>query len=265
VGLLHPVVVTEGMVLVAGDRRLAAVRHLGWTDLPVTILDLETVADVLRAEADENTCRKPLTPYEAARARERRATVFAEEAKQRQRQHGGTAPGRPADTSSNLDEVSPTQPAAAHTTRKLGAIGTGYSGSTLDKVDRIRDVAERGVVRQGKTETPVPEPAREVAREALAEIQQTGAAVDRAARNVEAALATFIDENPDVKAARLRKAVWQAIRAAEGLPSLSVEHVAAICDEDMTAALAHTRDRITDWVGEVEQATPKGLRLVGEG
>ncbi|MFA7265815.1 MAG: hypothetical protein WC054_05850 [Candidatus Nanopelagicales bacterium] len=29
-------------------------------------------------------------------------------------------------------------------TRKLAAAGTGYSGSSLDKVDKIRDAAERG-------------------------------------------------------------------------------------------------------------------------
>lgn len=42
----------------------------------------------------------------------------------------------------------------------MAAVGTGYSGSTLDKVDRIRDVAERGVIRQGRQEVPAPEPWR---------------------------------------------------------------------------------------------------------
>jgi hypothetical protein len=51
----------------------------------------EIAAEVLRAEADENTCRKPLTPYEASYARERRAKVLSEDAAKRKAQ----APGRP--------------------------------------------------------------------------------------------------------------------------------------------------------------------------
>ena len=92
-------------------------------------MDLSTAADVLRAEADENTCRKSLTPYEASRARERRARVLAPKAKER-RGHGQTAPGRP-NASPKLGEVSDRR------TAKAGATGTGYSGSTIDKVDRI--------------------------------------------------------------------------------------------------------------------------------
>jgi ParB family chromosome partitioning protein len=39
VGLLHPIVVTANLDLVAGGRRLAAIRQLGWTDTPVTVVD----------------------------------------------------------------------------------------------------------------------------------------------------------------------------------------------------------------------------------
>lgn len=109
VGLLHPVVVTEALTLVAGGRRLEATRRLGWTEVPVTVVDLTTVADALRAECDENVQRKPLNAIEASRARERRMRVLAEDAKRRQREHGHTAPGRPRteNTSTNFVEVSP--------------------------------------------------------------------------------------------------------------------------------------------------------------
>lgn len=61
-GLLHPVVVKSDNTLVAGHRRLEAVRLLGWTDIPVTVID---VADLLSAERDENAERKDFTPTEA--------------------------------------------------------------------------------------------------------------------------------------------------------------------------------------------------------
>jgi len=61
-GLLHPVVVTPERLLVAGERRLAAVRSLGWEAVPVTIV---TPADLLRAENDENAKRLDFAPTEA--------------------------------------------------------------------------------------------------------------------------------------------------------------------------------------------------------
>ena len=44
VGLLHPVVVTPEGRLIAGQRRLEACRMAGWTEIPVTIVDLYQAA-----------------------------------------------------------------------------------------------------------------------------------------------------------------------------------------------------------------------------
>ena len=263
VGLLHPVVVTAAYELVAGERRLAAVRELGWPEVPVTVVDLTTAPEVLRAEGDENTCRKPLTPYEASRARERRAHLLAPDAEQRRAQaiKARDEAGRAVATSSNLDEAAP---ASSRATRKVAAIGTGYSGSTLDKVDRIRDVAERGVVRQGREEVPVPEPVRAVAREALAEVQVTGAAVEPAHRRVDQALTEYVEASPDVQAARLGKSVYRlAVQALDGLPKLDAAAVAAVCDDDMWQTIEEAQRRLTAWVAEVEAHRPRGLRVVG--
>lgn len=264
VGLLHPVVVTADMTLVAGDRRLAAVRRLGWTEVPVTVVDLETAAEVLRAEADENTCRKPLTPYEASRARERRAAVLAEDAAKRaaEGRERGRAVQRGESVSPKLGETNP----KTRETAKLGAIGTGYSGSTLDKVDRIRDVAERGIVRHGKTETPAPEPVREVARQALTEVQQTGAAVDRAARKVEQALGQYIDESPDVQRAKFRRSWRGAFSAAMELEKFDPDRVAGVLDPDEWAEVQHAIEALHQWYTRLTAARHvPGLRVVGGG
>src|ERR1700730_14064336 len=61
VGLLHPVVVTPEGRLIAGQRRLEACRLLGWSEIPVTIVDLYQAA---RGEAHENFVRKDLLPSE---------------------------------------------------------------------------------------------------------------------------------------------------------------------------------------------------------
>lgn len=262
VGLLHPVVVNATYELVAGERRLAAVRSLGWTEVPVTVVDLTTAADVLRAEADENTARKPLTPYEASRARERRSRVLALKAEERRAEtQARTGEGRVG--VSNLDTPSTNAERQARATRKVAAVGTGYSGSTLDKVDRIRDVAERGVVRQGKAEIPVPEPVRAVAREALEEVKVTGAAVEKASRRVAQALAEHVDTSPDVQAARLAKSVSTlAAQTIHGLPKLDADRVAAICDDDMWQVIDEARQRVNAWAEEVDRRRVRGLHIV---
>src|SRR5262245_51071252 len=61
IGLLHPIVVNHHHVLLAGERRLLAVQKLGWTDVPVHVVN---TAKTLRAEQDENVCRLDLLPSE---------------------------------------------------------------------------------------------------------------------------------------------------------------------------------------------------------
>lgn len=61
-GLLHPVVVKKDRTLVAGHRRIEAALHLGWKEIPVTVIEVQ---DLLSAERDENEVRKDFTPTEA--------------------------------------------------------------------------------------------------------------------------------------------------------------------------------------------------------
>jgi len=62
IGLLHPVVIRPDGLLIAGERRLAACRQLGWTDIPVTVVDLDAV---VTGEFAENTERKDFTLSES--------------------------------------------------------------------------------------------------------------------------------------------------------------------------------------------------------
>ena len=64
IGLLHPIVVTKDNTLVAGERRLAACKRLGWTDVQVTVVDLGEIA---RGEFAENAIRKDFVPSEIDR------------------------------------------------------------------------------------------------------------------------------------------------------------------------------------------------------
>jgi ParB-like chromosome segregation protein Spo0J/N6-adenosine-specific RNA methylase IME4 len=131
VGLLHPIVVRPDGTLIAGERRLAAFKQLGRTDIPVTVVDL---AEIVRGELAENTERKNFLPSEIEAIRRTLAPIERAAAKERQREHGGTAPGK------HSAKVSPSD--AGKTSDKIGAFA-GVSGRTVEKIAAVITAAER--------------------------------------------------------------------------------------------------------------------------
>lgn len=81
VGLLHPIVITPEGRLIAGQRRLEACRQLGWTEVPVTVVDL---LQAVRGEAHENFVRKDLLPSEIVALKRAIEPLERREARQRQ-------------------------------------------------------------------------------------------------------------------------------------------------------------------------------------
>lgn len=99
-GLMHAVVVTPERDLVAGERRLEAVRLLGWTSVPVRVV---TPADLLRAEADENAVRVDFSPSEAAAIATALRPIVEAEARERMSAGGkGAQIARPSRTADRL-------------------------------------------------------------------------------------------------------------------------------------------------------------------
>lgn len=119
-GLLHAIVVTPERDLVAGERRLLAVRLLGWTTVPVRVV---TPADLLRAEADENRVRADFAPSEAVAIAKALAPVVATP-------HGGNR------ASAQVSHLLP-----GRTSDKV-ASAVGLSGRTLEKAMAVVDAAD---------------------------------------------------------------------------------------------------------------------------
>jgi ParB family transcriptional regulator, chromosome partitioning protein len=91
-GLLHAIAVTPEYHLVAGARRLAALRQLGWKKAPVRIVTgLGDAVALLEAERDENTCRKDFTLSEAVNIGRALEALERPKAKDRKSQ----TPGQP--------------------------------------------------------------------------------------------------------------------------------------------------------------------------
>ncbi len=66
-GLLHPIIVDDEGVLIAGGRRLAAMQRLGFEDVPVRRWQTLGADDRRIIELEENLQRKDLTAYERSR------------------------------------------------------------------------------------------------------------------------------------------------------------------------------------------------------
>ena len=132
IGLLQLPVVTSDLRLVAGRRRLEAVRELKWEWIEVRIF--ETFDDALlalRAEQDENTCRKDFTPSEAVRIGKALEEMVRAQAKKRQGRAGKKR-------SSKLDEHASTGP-----TDKKVAEAVGMKKDSYRKAKKVVEAAEQ--------------------------------------------------------------------------------------------------------------------------
>lgn len=142
-GQLQPIVVTEDLRLIAGGRRLAAAQSNGWTDIEAKIAkDVTDAATLLRAERDENTCRKSFTLTEEHTLYE--ALLALEPPTE-----AGDSP----------------QAATGRARRSAAEIATGSPGrhKTLEKIGEVKHLAE---------DTSRSEQLRQKASEALKEIDR---------------------------------------------------------------------------------------------
>lgn len=138
VGLLQPIVITEGLRLVAGRHRLEAFRQLGRMSIPARIVSLSEV-DAQLAEIDENLARHELTALERAEQLAKRKVLY--EAKHPETRHGG-APGKAGKDgggkASKEPESGSLPPSFVESTSKL----MGKSKSTIkEEVQIANDLA----------------------------------------------------------------------------------------------------------------------------
>ncbi|NLM00106.1 MAG: ParB N-terminal domain-containing protein [Treponema sp.] len=63
-GLMNPITVNSKYELIAGERRLAAAKQLGWTSINAQIIEVNDKLTQLEMELEENNQRKPFTDEE---------------------------------------------------------------------------------------------------------------------------------------------------------------------------------------------------------
>ena len=63
-GLIEPIVINKDKKLLAGARRLEAVKRLGWREVEVRVIETKSELDQLNLEMEENLIRKQFTQDE---------------------------------------------------------------------------------------------------------------------------------------------------------------------------------------------------------
>jgi N6-adenosine-specific RNA methylase IME4/ParB-like chromosome segregation protein Spo0J len=224
VGLLHPPVILQDGTLVAGERRLAALRMLGRESCQVTIVEnLTTALDILYAERDENTERLDFAPTEAVALGRVIEPREREEAAERQKatraepgeaadKRGAKFPPRSREGKSR-DKVAAAVGMSAPTLKRATEIVEAAEaepekfGALAEEMDRTRRV--NGVYRKLKT-------AR--AAEKVRELPQTSVPTDRRYGVIVADPPWMFDARADD----------QSHRAANPYPSMSLDDIKAL-------------------------------------
>ena len=126
-GLLHPIVITPRGHLIAGQRRLEAVKLLRWRTVPVHVVDLENIVE---GELAENVCRKDFLPSEL--------WAIAKEIRQRV----AIPVGRP-----KTGEIFPNYQEAGKSLDKAASY-FGISGRTLDKIGQVVESGQSDLIEE---------------------------------------------------------------------------------------------------------------------
>jgi len=143
VGLLQPVVVDSESRLIAGQRRIEAAKALEWAEIDAVVAgDLNDALRLLTAQRDENCCRMDFAPSEAVAVGAAIEAIESRAAKERQREHGETAPGRHGDTGGKLPQLK-------GKTRDRVAAAVGMKARTYEKAKAVVEAAKQDPKRFG--------------------------------------------------------------------------------------------------------------------
>lgn len=137
IGLLHPVVVTSDHKLIVGRRRMLAAEQLGWTEVPVRVID---IAGIMRGERDENTKRKDFVPSEAVDVWA--ACIDWEKGEAAKRMEAGD--------NQHTEGCGKFPQGSKGRARDKAAAGVGYSDRSLRKAAEICDAAWEDPKKFGK-------------------------------------------------------------------------------------------------------------------
>jgi len=160
VGILNPPAITEGSVLITGNRRLAAMERLGWRSTPVWVVpDVSDKLSYVLAIRDEQTLQKALKPLEQAELYQELKALYAADAQRRDAATRFGSPDRDARVAEarvgGAESAPPTGGGKARVQAARAVTGRD-SRTMLEQINELRriaaDDAEDPYVRQEAAE-----------------------------------------------------------------------------------------------------------------
>jgi N6-adenosine-specific RNA methylase IME4 len=146
VGLLHPIVVTPERKLVVGLRRVEAFKKLGKTEIPANIAkNFTDLSALLKAQRDENTCRKDYLPQEGYNIGIAIAKAYRPKAEEANVEGGKKAGrGRPLKKAGeNCPSLSRDE---SKRTNEVAAKAAGFSRRTFEKIGAIIESGDKNLI-----------------------------------------------------------------------------------------------------------------------
>ncbi len=145
VGILNPPAITEGSVLITGNRRVAAMERLGWRVTPVWVVpDVSDKLSYVLAIRDEQTLQKALKPLEQAELYEELKALYAEDAQRRDAATRFGSPDRDDRVAKVQDGGAESAPPSAGGKARVQAARavTGRDSRTmLEQINELRRIA----------------------------------------------------------------------------------------------------------------------------
>ena len=171
-GLIQPIVLDADNRLVAGGRRLEAVKSLGRTEVEARSMGDLTDAELREIEAEENRRRKDLTPYEWSKEMVRKAREAAEvisSTVEEKKPEVISSPTEEKDPRGRKSEYGvPKKDAAQAVGRSVGALVNAEKHvAAVEKYPELKDVSQGRAIEVGKRLDELPEPQREEGLRAL--------------------------------------------------------------------------------------------------
>lgn len=189
-GLLQPVTITPDGALICGQRRLEAVKALGWRTLRVWVrAGLSDDLTRLLAEQEENALHKPLSPLDAAALYRELKDLLTEDAARRQQASRFGAETAGTESPADGPESGPPQTGPGKTGRQAAKLVTQTASHT-----RLEQICEMERIAADRDQ---PAPVRKIAQSELDLIRQ-GGAVDPSYQHVKAALQAAATQTANV-------------------------------------------------------------------
>lgn len=140
-GLLQPIVINnENNELIDGERRILAFKKLGKTEIPCFRIDLEKI---VLGEFSANHYRKDWTISEKVAIKRAIEPYEKKKAKERQKKHGNTAPGKTKKDKDNAGNNNTCANLAQVKSRDIVAGFVDIGRTTLKKAEEIVKAAEQ--------------------------------------------------------------------------------------------------------------------------